>query len=150
MVKPLQFKGEKKRKRRVPNADQAVSSDRTSTTPVVTPSDELVEEDDCWVTAEASTDISGPIILALPSMQPTCIACDASGKVFASKLENIIEGNLATAEPHDVRQVWIASKVAGTESISFKSHHGRYGPSFIHKIYQDHFVLMITDLIYMA
>lgn len=42
-----------------------------------------------------------------------------------SELENLIEGDPATAEPHDVRQVWVATKVAGSEGVSFKGHHGR-------------------------
>ena len=31
-----------------------------------------------------------------------------------------------TAEPHDVRQVWVASSVVGTGEISFKGSHGGY------------------------
>jgi hypothetical protein len=46
--------------------------------------------------------------------------------VFASELENLIEGDVRTAEPHDVRQVWVATKVAGTEGFSLKGGHGRY------------------------
>lgn len=79
-----------------------------------------------WVTAEATTDVVGPIVIVLPSEPPTCIACDAGGKIFASALENIIDDNPATAEPHDVRQVWVANRVAGTETFSFKGHHGKY------------------------
>jgi protein FRG1 len=37
----------------------------------------------------------------------------------------MIEDNPATAEPHDVRQVWVANKVVGTEIFTFKGHHGR-------------------------
>ena len=128
MVKPLSFKGEKKsRKRKAPHPE-STNAERTSTQIAPNSASDSTEavEDDSWVTAEAPTDIIGPIIFALPSEPPTCVACDANGKVFASALENIVEGDLGTAEPHDVRQVWVASKVAGTESISFKGHHGRY------------------------
>lgn len=128
MVKPLSFKGEKKsRKRKAPDPE-ATKADRSSALVPANSAPDATEavEDDSWVTAEAPTDIIGPIIFALPSQPATCIACDANGKVFASEIENIVEGDLRTAEPHDVRQVWVASKVAGTESISFKGHHGRY------------------------
>jgi len=84
------------------------------------------EADDSWVTAEAAGDLVGPIVFVLPSDPPTCIACDPNGKVFTSPLENIIDGDPATAEPHDVRQVWVANRVAGTENFSFKGHHGKY------------------------
>ncbi|MCJ1465541.1 hypothetical protein MMC07_004159 [Pseudocyphellaria aurata] len=130
MVKPLQFKGEKKpRKRKAPDADAdgIKSSNDASNSLAVPKLSELNREDDSWVTAEAPADIIGPIIFALPSAQPSCIACDANGKVFASEIENIVDADLATAEPHDVRQVWVACRIAGTENISFKGHHGGSG-----------------------
>ena len=126
MVKPLAFKGDKKSKKRKHANPENNHDDGTSTAVTTTgTAAATAEEDDSWVTAETPTDITGPIILALPSTTPTCIACDANGKVFASELENIVEKDLATSEPHDVRQVWVANRVAGTESISFKGHHGR-------------------------
>ena len=134
MVKPLAFKGDKKsKKRKHANPDGLENGDGTFTALVTSnAAAPTTEEDDSWVTAEAPTDITGPIIFALPSTIPACIATDANGKVFTSELENIVEKDLLTAEPHDVRQVWVANRVAGTESISFKGHHGRYA---IHSIY---------------
>lgn len=37
-----------------------------------------------------------------------------------------MDNDPSTAEPHDVRQVWIANRVAGSEKFSFKGHHGKY------------------------
>lgn len=127
MVKPLAFKGEKKSKKRK-STHQDASSAFDGDSKELTVQNTIADggEDDSWVTAEASTDVTGPVIFALPSANPTCIACDANGKVFASELENIVDGDLATAEPHDVRQVFIANRVAGSDEISFKGHHGRY------------------------
>ncbi|KAF6234891.1 hypothetical protein HO173_006821 [Letharia columbiana] len=128
MVKPLAFKGDRKsKKRKNPHPDSCLTFEDgdTKALTVQNPAAEA-EEDDSWVTAEAATDVTGPIMFALPSTKPTCIGCDANGKVYTSELENIVHGDLATAEPHDVRQVWIASRVAGTDEISFKGHHGRY------------------------
>ena len=125
-IKALTFKGEKKTKKRkrVDVADKFGES--TSKALIASnPDDEAPADDDSWVTAEATNDIVGPIIFVLPSEPPTCIASDANGKVFASPLENIVDGDPATAEPHDVRQVWVANRVAGTETFSFKGHHGR-------------------------
>ena len=126
MVKPLAFKGDKtSKKRKTPHPETSLNAGDANALTIQYKTAE-VEEDDSWVTAEAATDVTGPIIFALPSARPTCIACDANGKVFTSELENVVEGDLATTEPHDVRQVWIASRVAGTDEISFKGHHGRY------------------------
>jgi len=54
------------------------------------------------------------------------MACDATGKVYASTLENIEGENLNTAEPAEVKQVWVITKIHGTEHYSLKSHHGKY------------------------
>lgn len=125
MPKALHFKGDKKVKKRKKttdpyDADDAPSKQLTTNAPA-----EGEESDDSWVSADAPSDISGPIVIVLPTDAPTCLACDANGKVFASELENIVEGDLSTAEPHDVRQVFVANRVAGTENLSLKGHHGR-------------------------
>ena len=128
MVKPLAFKGEKKsKKRKTPHQDNSVTREDSETQDLTIQNTTAeAEEDDSWVTAEAPTDVIGPVVFAMPSATPTCIACDANGKVFTSDLENIVQGDLATAEPHDVRQVWVASRVAGTDGIVLKGHHGWY------------------------
>lgn len=124
MVKPLAFKGDKKSKKR--KHREAGDGEETSTALATTAQNATTaEENDSWVTADAPGDITGPVIFALPTVPPTCIACDANGKVFTSEIVNVVEGDLATAEPHDVRQVFVANRVAGTEHISFKGHHGR-------------------------
>ena len=126
MVKALSFKGDKKPKKRKRIDTEEKFGEASSSKEIArVDEEEPAVEDDSWVTAEAATDIAGPILIVLPSEPPTCIACDAGGKVFASPLENIVDGNPATAEPHDVRQVWVANRVAGTESFTFKGHHGR-------------------------
>jgi protein FRG1 len=126
MVKALTFKGDKKvKKRKRVDTEEKFGEGSTSKELTTSKQDEPAVEDDSWVTAEATNDIVGPIVFVLPSDPPTCIACDTTGKVFASPLENMIEDNPATAEPHDVRQVWVANRVAGTETFSFKGHHGR-------------------------
>lgn len=155
MVKPLAFKGDKKAKKRKrrdeekldPHDDdggntagddssraltttttKAEDDGATTTTTTTTATTTAApDEDDSWVSAEVAADITGPIVFALPtSPSRTCIACDATGTVFLSRLENLVEGDVGTAEPHEVRQVWVANRVAGTEHISFKGHHGRY------------------------
>jgi protein FRG1 len=125
MLKPLSFKGDKKpkKRKRVDTEEKFGPHESSSTKP-----EEAAQavDDDSWVTAEAVGDVVGPIILVLPSDPPSCVACDTNGKVFASPLENIINDDPSTAEPHDVRQVWVANRVAGTETFSFKGHHGKY------------------------
>lgn len=124
MVKPLTFKGDKPKKRKQRDPDSEKST-KTRKTDAPEAENEDNPEDQSWVSAEAASDIAGPIVLVLPSDEPACVASDANGTIFASKLENLVEGDPATAEPHDVRQVWVATRVAGTESFSFKGHHGK-------------------------
>jgi protein FRG1 len=132
MVKPLTFKGDKKtkkRKRAPKDEDETAASSSALTTQAQAQSGATNNEDasdDSWVTADAPSDISGPVIIVLPTEPGSCLACDANGKVFTIAVENFIDNDIATAEPHDVRQVWVANRVAGTESLSLKGHHGRY------------------------
>ncbi|KAL4763388.1 uncharacterized protein BDW70DRAFT_131624 [Aspergillus foveolatus] len=143
MVKPLTFKGDKpkskKRKNppststsdfsapaKLPKHSQSSSDPRQDQTPYSNEESENTAEDQSWVSADTTSDISGPILIVLPSDPLTCIASDMNGKVFASELENLIDGDARTAEPHDVRQVWVATRVAGTEGFSLKGAHGRY------------------------
>ncbi|KAL4918261.1 FRG1-like family-domain-containing protein [Aspergillus aurantiobrunneus] len=139
MVKPLTFKGDKpkSKKRKNPNPDpdlagppklpkQSDSTPDPAADAEAEANAESTAEDQSWVSADTTSDISGPILIVLPSDPPMCIASDMNGKVYASEIENLIEGNVRTAEPHDVRQVWVATRVAGTEGFSLKGGHGRF------------------------
>lgn len=111
--------------------------------------------DTAWTTADQVLDLSGPTLLVLPAsptdkreqdvdlddavqdqtqqdpddadkaIKTVCVATDAGGKVFASHVENMVEGAPGSAEPHDVRQVWVARRVDG-DKVCFKGFHGRY------------------------
>ncbi|KIV82566.1 hypothetical protein PV11_04668 [Exophiala sideris] len=122
-VKPLIFKGDKKPKKRKHRAeDDSDNKALVSTNPTDQPT-----EDDIWTTADQPSDLSGPTILVLPTVPPTCLAADAHGNVFASPIENIVESHAETAEPHDVRQVWVTSSVVGTAGqINLKGSHGGF------------------------
>ncbi|GAB1310551.1 Actin-crosslinking protein [Madurella fahalii] len=130
MVKPLTFKGDKKPKKRkraeaAESGAQDEDADRQLKAAKAADADEA-DNDDSWVSADAVTDVSGPIMFVLPTEPPTALACDANGKVFTLPIENIVDGNPSSAEPHDVRQVWVANRIAGTDHFRFKGHHGKY------------------------
>lgn len=122
MVKPLVFKGDKKPKKRKRADKDTTPRER----PAAPANDEDIENDDSWVSADAPGDISGPVMVVLPTSPPSALACDANGKVFAVDIENIVDGSAESAEPHDVRQVWVANRIVGTEHFRFRGHHGRY------------------------
>lgn len=131
MVSALTFKGDKKpkKRKRVPELDDAAVEAKysKSTSQIAEASNnDNDHDDDSWVTADVATDISGPILVVLPTEPASFLACDANGKVFTSPVENFVDNDPSTAEPHDVRQVWVANRVAGTETFSLKGHHGRY------------------------
>jgi protein FRG1 len=121
MVKPLTFKGDKKvkKRKRTEGGDDDARSKAAKT-------EEEVENDDSWLSADAVTDISGPVMFVLPTSPPSALSCDVTGKVFTIPIENIVDGNASSAEPHDVRQVWVANKIVGTDHFRFKGHHGKY------------------------
>jgi protein FRG1 len=123
MVKPLTFKGDKKAKKR--KRAEAESKDDGGEASGSARRDEELQDDDSWVSADAVTDITGPVLFVLPTSPPAALACDANGNIFTIPIENIIDGNPSSAEPHDVRQVWVANKISGTDHYRFKSHHGK-------------------------
>ena len=127
MVKPLAFKGDKKpHKKRKRAPDETKDDDAPSSKQLATTADAAADEDENWVSADAVTDISGPVVLVLPTEPVSCMAVDQFGKVFTSKIENMVENEPSSAEPHDVRQVWISQRIVGTENrFTFKGHHGR-------------------------
>ncbi|RYO87303.1 hypothetical protein DL766_005777 [Monosporascus sp. MC13-8B] len=135
MVKPLTFKGDKKTKKRkrAEAAESSTGGDAGPSDAVVAKAtktsaavEEDLENDDSWVSAEALGDVVGPVMFVLPTQPPTCLACDMNGAVFADQVVNIIDDNPSSAEPHDVRQVWVANKIAGTENFRFKGRYGKY------------------------
>lgn len=127
MVKALTFKGEKKPKKRKRANDEFDEDTQPADKQLVRAQDGEPEDDDDWVSAETIADVTGPVMLVLPTDPVTCLATDAMGKVFASKVENMVEGAPQSSEPHLVSQVWIATKVVGSESdLTLKGHHGRY------------------------
>ncbi|KAJ8110688.1 hypothetical protein ONZ43_g5810 [Nemania bipapillata] len=126
MVKPLSFKGDKKsKKRKRTETESAAEGARTGELAATQPPEDA-GDDDSWVSAEVVGDVVGPVMIVLPTEPPTCLACDANGKVFTDRIENIIDANPASAEPHDVRQVWVANKIYGTENFRFKGRYGKY------------------------
>lgn len=129
MVKALTFKGDKKpKKRKRTHNDEDATAESEPQSKALTTTEETVEDDDNWVSAESLSDITGPIMLVLPTTDPvTCLATDSMGKVFASPVENMVEDAPSTAEPHLVSQVWVATRVVGSErEFTLKGHHGRY------------------------
>jgi protein FRG1 len=135
MVKPLSFKGDKKpkkRKRAAVAAEDDAAGEPSTGGELVRADDAAVnpDDDDSWVSADAVTDLTGPVVIVLPTEPPAALACDANGNVFPLAFENIVDANPSSAEPHDVRQVWVVNRVSGTEHFRFKGHHGRYVYNF--------------------
>jgi protein FRG1 len=125
MVKPLSFKGDKKPKKRKRTVDADRDDGAAGPSQVQRVNDEDAPDDDSWVSADVATDVVGPVMIVLPTDKPSALASDANGKVFAMPIENIVDGNPTSAEPHDVRMVWVANKISGTDNFRFKGHHGR-------------------------
>ncbi|KAI5359680.1 Putative actin-crosslinking, protein FRG1 [Septoria linicola] len=130
MVKALSFKGDKKppkkRKREAQEDDGDDAVSLSNKQQLVSVAAEA-EDDENWVSADSVDDIAGPVILVLSCEPVACVAVDQLGRVFTSKIENMVENEPHSAEPHDVRQVWVSQKIVGSEnSFTFKGHHGKY------------------------
>ncbi|KAH9826293.1 actin-crosslinking protein [Teratosphaeria destructans] len=127
MVKPLAFKGEKVKKRKRTHKENEKADNAPAAKQRAITDGAEADEDENWVSADALTDITGPVLVVLSSTPPSSLSVDQLGRVFAQPIENMVEGSPESAEPHDVRQVWIATRVVGSETeFVFKGHHGRY------------------------
>ena len=119
MVTKLKFKGEKpkKRKRNEDDPEKLGASRHDGN-----------DEDQGWVNAESLDDIStGPLFITFASSPPVAVASDSLGKVYASVLKLPDEdGDLEKAEPDDVRQVWIATRLTGSSKICLKTATGKF------------------------
>ena len=118
MVTKLKFKGEKHKKRKRNEDDQ--ENEGTSL-------HDGSNDDEGWVDAESLEDIStGPLFITFTSSPPIAVASDPLGKVYASILKASNEGgDIRNAEPDDVRQVWIATRLAESSKIYLKTPTGR-------------------------
>jgi len=130
MPKALTFKGDKpKPKKRKRAQEEKDARDDGPAAKQLVPSGDAAaeaEEDENWVSVDNVSDLAGPVMLVFPSEPVMSLACDQLGAVFASKVENMVEGVASSAEPHDVRQVFVATRVVGSESdIVLKGCNGR-------------------------
>lgn len=126
MVKALSFKGDKKPHKKRKREHKVEDDEDAPASKQLVPTDAPPEDDENWVSADALDDIAGPVMLVLPAEPVSCVAVDQFGKVFTSKVENMVENEPSTAEPHDVRQVWISQRIVGSDSsFTFKGHHGK-------------------------
>lgn len=114
-IKKLSFKGDsvKKRKRTVT---------KSSTTSTTAEQSGTVDDEEGWLDADCLEDITGPTIVLFNYETPVSLCADSRGSVFTLPLDPV-PSSLSDAEPHDVRQVFIASSLAGRPagSISLKN-----------------------------
>jgi len=117
MVTKLKFKGEKHKKRK-----------RTDDEDRQEPSKDGDDADGGWVNAQSLDDIStGPLFITFASSPPIAVASDALGRVYAAPIK-LSDGDddLINAEPDDVRQVWIATRLVDSTKISLKTPTGKF------------------------
>lgn len=127
MVKALSFKGDKKPSKKRKRTAEPDDDDAPSKALTLPSADDAAAEDENWVSADTVSDLAGPVMLVPSASEPVMsVACDQLGKVFPLKVENMVEGVSSSAEPHDVRQVWVVTRVVGSENeVVLKGCNGR-------------------------
>jgi protein FRG1 len=118
MVTKLKFKGEKRKKRKRHDTETDVQGSARD-------GDDGSEG---WVNAESIDDISsGPLFIAFASSLPVALAYRDTGNVFAPVIKSVGEdGDVHNAEPDDVPQVWLATRLAESDKISIKTPHNKF------------------------
>ena len=69
---------------------------------------------------------SGPLFITFASDPPIALASDPLGKIYASPLKVEEGSNSTDLEPNDVKQVWIATRLAESSKISLKTALGKF------------------------
>lgn len=119
MVSKLKFKGERQKKRKRHDADaDAQGSSRDGGV-----------GSEGWVNATSLDDIgSGPLFIVFSSSPPVALSHGGSGNVLASVIKSVRDGGALedNAEPDDVPQVWIATRLAHSDKISLKTPHNKF------------------------
>lgn len=120
----LKFKGDKPKKKRKHDADGADDAEGSSRRR--RKRDGSADEDDeTWVLPETPLEIRGPVFLfhaADPA--PLCVNFDATrGRVTLVSLDRDANAERDVLEkvPTDVSQVWVATRVAGADTINLRS-----------------------------
>jgi protein FRG1 len=130
MPKALTFKGDKPKPKKRKRTQEQKDAAEHGASKQLAPSGDLAaeaEHDENWVSVDNVSDLAGPVMLVFPSEPVMALACDQLGAVFASKVENMVEGVASSAEPHDVRQVFVATRVVGSETdVVLKGCNSRY------------------------
>lgn len=128
----LKFKGEKaKKKRKHTEDDDGEGSSRRRRKHGGSADD---EDDDTWVQPENPLEIRGPTFIYHPSdPTPLCVSFDATrGRVVLTPLDKHAkdedeeskpktEENILDKTPSDVAQVWVVTRVAGSETINLRT-----------------------------
>ena len=134
MPTKLKFKGDKTKKRRrhaVEENETAGSSSRKRRR------EGNDEDDETWVRPDNALEIRGPTFIYHPSdPHPVCISFDATrGRVNVTTLDKDKEkgeedeeqkdssksDNYLDRVPTDVSQVWVATRVAGSDTITLRT-----------------------------
>ncbi|EJD34138.1 hypothetical protein AURDEDRAFT_28969, partial [Auricularia subglabra TFB-10046 SS5] len=112
----LTFKGDKpsKKRKRKERDDDGPSSSRLS------PSAD--DEPERWVLPENALELRGPTFIFHPSEPPLCVSYDTGrSKLALSALSPAADQPLKECTPAQVSHVWVATRVAGAETVNFRT-----------------------------
>jgi len=123
----LKFKGDKpSKKHKIQGAgDRSLSRKRNR-------DEDDAQHDLDWVLPENPQQVTGPTFIFHPSEPPLCIAFNqTSSKITLPALSRTDEGSseakpLVSLVPTDVSHVWVSTRVAGSETMNFRTPDGRF------------------------
>lgn len=111
----LVFKGDKVKKKKRKHREEAASKD-----------DEGIDPQS-WVQPENPIQVYGPTFIIHPSSPPVCITYDATrSRIMLHALHLEPEKPLLSAEPTEIPQVWVVTRVAGATTINLRTPEGKF------------------------
>jgi len=109
----LKFKGDKPKKRKRKDNDEAGGSKEDNGDP------------QAWVQPDDPIQVLGPTFLVHPSTPPTCVAYDSTRSRITFPALSSTEPILSLT-PNEISHVWVTTRVAGSPTINLRTAEGKF------------------------
>jgi protein FRG1 len=111
----LTFKGEKQKKKKRKHREEGAGDDNDGTDP------------QAWVQPDNAMQVYGPTYILHPSTPPICITFDSTRSRIKLNAVSLEPGaSPVSLSPSEVSQVWVVTRVAGSETVNLRTAEGKF------------------------
>ncbi|KAF8587399.1 actin-crosslinking protein [Ramaria rubella] len=113
--KKLTFKGEKTKKKKRKHHEEGAGDGKDTTDP------------QAWVQPDNPQQVYGPTYILHPSSPPICVTFDSTrSRIMLHTVSPESGESPLTLSPTEVSQVWVVTRVAGSETVNLRTAEGKF------------------------